>query len=149
MKLSALALCSATLILLTVRVAAAQSTITVTPSAGPVTVSTAVAGQQPAPVVAGGGTYTLRNKANAGSRITARLQAPLPSGTQLWITLGSAGGVVSTGAVLLTVVPQDVLTNVPSSGKRVSGTISYSFNATTAAGVVALRSAVVMLSYAP
>lgn len=143
------------LLLVGSRVAAAQatSTITVTPAtAGPLTINTAVAGQEPAGVAAGGGTYALSLKNNGGLyTITARLSAPLPPGTILSVTLASPGnGAQSLGSVSLTTSAQPVVTNLPTGKLNSSGSaISYSFTATSAAGVLALQSVTVFLELAP
>jgi hypothetical protein len=134
------------------RVAPAQS-ITVTPgTTGPLVISTAVAGQQPVPVNAAGGTYQLRMKKNRGiGSITARLAAPLPAGTALFIQLASPGGTAqSAGVVQLGTSAQAVVTNLPNRNTSYPArAITYTFRATTAAGVVALRSASVILELAP
>ena len=146
---------SGTILLLLVgsRMGAAQ-TISVSPaSTGPLIISSAVAGQEPTGVAgASGGTYTFSLKNNGGLRtITARLTAPLPPGTTLSIALGSSGGgAVSAGSVQLTTSAQPVVTNLPNSKvTNASSSITYSFSATSAAGVVALRSANVILALAP
>jgi hypothetical protein len=134
------------------RVSAAQS-LSVTPaSAGPLTISTAVAGQEPTGVSASGGTYTVGLKRNKGiGTITAQLSAPLPAGTTLSITLAApGGGATSVGAVQLTTSPQPVVINLPNTATTYSNVaISYSFTATTAAGVLALQTATVTLALAP
>jgi hypothetical protein len=133
--------------------AQATSTITVAPAAvGPLTISTAVAGQQPAGVAAGGGTYALSLKNNGGLyTITARLSAPLPAGTTLSVNLASpANGGQSAGAVPLTTSAQPVVVNLPTSKSSSSGNaISYSFSATSAAGVLAMQTISVILELAP
>lgn len=122
-------------------------------STGPLTISSAVAGQQPNAVAGvSGGTYTFSLKNKGGLRtITARLSAPLPPGTTLSIALGSTGGgAVSAGAVQLTTSAVPVVTNLPNTRvTNASSTITYSFSASTAAGVVALRTANVTLALAP
>ena len=120
------------------RVSAAQ-TLTVAPlTASPLTVTSAVAGQQPTAVSGSGGTYSVvtLNK-TAYTTITARLSAPLPANTTLSVTLASPGsGAVSMGAVQLTTSAQPVVTALPSR-LSVSGlSITYTFSATSAAGVL-------------
>lgn len=141
-----------TLLLFLGRVAAAQ-TIAVNPgSAGPLVVMTAVAGQQPAAVQLDGGTYTLQMRKNQGiTRITARVSSALPAGTTLWITLVSPGGAAqSSGAVQLGTSAQSVITNIPNSNTTYAAkAITYTLDATTTAGVVALRSINVILDLAP
>ena len=144
---------SALLLLAGSRVSAAQSasSISVAPSStGPLTISTAVAGQEPTGVTAGGGSYTVFLKKNSGlSSITARLTTPLPAGTTLTITLASPGGAVSAGPVDLTTSAKTVVSNIPINLSFPNVPINYSFTATSAAGVLALQSATVMLELAP
>lgn len=136
-------------------VTAAQptSTIRVNPGvAGPITINTAVAGQEPTPVAVSGGTYDLSLKNNGNlNTITARLSASLPSGTTLSINLSSPGsGAQSNGSVQLTTSPQPVVINLPNTKLTANGNaISYSFTATSAAGVLAMQSVNVVLELAP
>lgn len=149
MKLRRFALVGTALLLSWSRVATAQS-ISVSPaSVGTLRITAAVAGQEPTAVVLSGGHYTLRMKKNQGIRtITARLNAPLPAGTTLTITLASPGGAAqSAGPVTLSTSARDVVTNIPNSNKNYSAaTISYRIEATTDAGVIASRSVSVMLT---
>ena len=140
------------LLLATGRVGAAQS-LTVTPAnAGSLTVTTAVAGQEPNGVALAGATYTVGVKKNKGiGSITARLLAPLPAGTTLTINLTSpGGGASSVGPVALTTSAQPVITNLPNqSTTYFNNPITYSFTATSAAGVLALQTVTVILELAP
>lgn len=132
--------------------AQASSSITVNPaSAGPLTINTAVAGQEPTGVAASGGTYTVFIKKNQSlSSITARLSVPLPAGTTLTITLANpGGGAVSSGPVDLTTSAQTVVSSIPTNVTFNNVAINYSFTATSAAGVVAIRTATVTLALAP
>jgi hypothetical protein len=138
------------------RVSAAQPnpTISVNPGvvAAPLTISTAVAGQEPSGVAASGGTYSVTLKKNRGiGSITAKLNAPLPAGTTLTITLAApGGGATSVGPVQLTTSPQPVVLHLPNKNSTFSNVaITYSFSATSAAGVLALRTATVTLALAP
>jgi hypothetical protein len=152
----ALVLLGTTLLLLVgSRVSAAQanSTISVSPAvAGPLTITTAVAGQEPTGVVVGGGTYSLSLKNKGGlSTITARLSAPLPAGTTLSIDLANPGsGAQALGPLQLTTSAQPIVVNLPAHKFSSSGdAITYSFTATTGAGVLALQSVTVFLELAP
>lgn len=143
---------AAVLALLGARTVRGQS-LTVTPgSAGPITVTTAFAGQDPAPVSTSGGTYRLVQRRNRGvGRITARLAAPLPSGTMLTIQLASPGGTAqSAGPVQLNTTAQAVVTNIPNRNVTFgSQPITYTLAATSAAGVVPLQSVNVIFELAP
>lgn len=146
-----LALGTALLLVIGSRVAGAQS-LSVTPaSVGTLTVSTALAGQEPAGVAMSGGTYTVGLKKNKGiSTITAQLTAPLPAGTTLSITLAAPAGATSAGPVQLSTSPQPVVINLPNASTSYFNlAIDYTFTATSAAGVVTTQSASVTLSLAP
>lgn len=153
MSTRALLLLGTTLLLLAgSRVGAAQTLTVNPPTAGPLTISTAVAGQEPTGVGASGGTYSVGLKRNKGiGTITARLVAPLPAGTTLSITLASpGGGAQSVGSVPLTTSAQPAVINLPNtSTSYLNNAITYSFTATSAAGVLALQSATVVLEFAP
>ena len=133
--------------------AGAAQTLTVNPgSAGPLTITTAVAGQEPTGVAAGGGTYTVGLRRNKGiGRITARLGATLPAGTSLTINLAAPGGAAqSVGAVQLTTTAQPVVISLPNQNVTYSNVaITYSFSASSSAGVLALQTATVILQLAP
>lgn len=133
--------------------ASAAQSLSVTPAnAGSLIVTSAVAGQEPMGVALDGGTYTVGVKKNRGlGSITARLLAPLPAGTTLSINLTSpGGGASSAGMVQLTTSAQPVITNLPNlSTTFFNNPISYSFTATSAAGVLVLQTVTVILELAP
>ena len=153
MSARSLLLLGTTLLLLSgSRVGGAQTLTVNPPTAGPLTISTAVAGQEPTGVAAGGGTYTVGLKKNKGvGTITARLSAPLPAGTTLSITLAApGGGAQSVGAVQLSTSAQPVVINLPNqSTTYFNNAITYSFGANSSAGVLALQTATVILELAP
>ena len=132
------ALVGTALLLVGSRVSAAQTLSVVPLTASTLTVTSAVAGQQPTAVSGSGGTYAVvtLNK-TAYTTITARLSAPLPANTTLSVTLASPGsGAVSMGAVQLTTSAQPVVTGLPSRLNASGNSITYTFSATSAAGVL-------------
>lgn len=131
---------AAALLLSGSRAAAAQLSIVVNGAPGPLSIVTAVAGSQPAPVTDGSTTYTATIKLSRGAsaRITGQLDANMPAGTTLTVSLSAVGGGTSAGAVALDVTPRNLVSNIGNTGnKTATGTITYKFTATTGAGVVA------------
>lgn len=132
-------------LVLCARAAFAQTLVAVgTP--GIMRVSSAVAGSEPVPVTLPGGTYTVvTGNPNRTYAITAQLNSNMPPGTTLAITLAAPPGATSLGAVAMDVTARNVVTGI---GRNVNSTqnITYTFTATTAAGVVPLSSRAVTLT---
>jgi hypothetical protein len=134
-------------ILLTIgRVATAQ-TLSVSGNPGLLRVSTAVAGSQPAPVSNNTTTYTITTPANPNRpwKITARLSTPMPAGITVTATFAAPAGGTSLGAVVLTNVDQDVVTNIPRNTSSTNA-ITYTLSPNTSGGVIALSSRTVTLT---
>ncbi len=122
-------------------------------------VSTAVAGQQPDPVIDNSTTYAITTNDNrpdgtggaTTQKITAVLSAPLPPNTALLINLVAPIDVgltaISAGNVPLAVVAADVVTLIDRSADPAKG-ITYTFSASVAAGVVGAVNATVTLTIA-
>lgn len=109
-------------------------------------ITTAVAGSQPTAVVNTATTYFVRAKRPSGTqRIVGRINTPMPANTSLTILLGTPAGAVNSGALALTTVDQTLVTNI----EKLNGdtfTITYTFTATVAAGVVPSQSRTVTLT---
>lgn len=125
------------------RPAAAQA-FSVSGSPPTLRVNGAIAGSAPTPVTTGATTYSLTNLV-PGSKIRARLSAPLPAGVTLRVSLQAPSGGTTVGWVTLTTTDQLVIDNVPV-GVFANLQITYELSATAAAGVVALNSRVVSLT---
>lgn len=110
--------------------------MTVSGNPGTMVVGTAVAGSAPEPAAEGSTTYGLADVA-ATSRITARVDAPLPTGVVLKVRLAAPAGAVSSGEVALSTVEQDVVRHI-GVGSYSGLAITYELSATSAAGVVPL-----------
>jgi hypothetical protein len=100
--------------------------------------STTAAGLDPTSIIGrAGGTYTITTPtANRTYAITAQLNAAMPTGATLSVTLNPPpGGAISLGAVALDMTARNVITGIP---KNVNSTqnITYDFAATAAAGVI-------------
>ncbi len=106
------------------------------------TVNTATAGSAPTQVSSSGHTWAVTTN-QTGAKITASIASNMPAGLTLQATLGvGATGASSAGAKTLSTVAQDMvtgLTKVNATGL----TLSYTLDATAAAGVVTSSSRVV------
>jgi hypothetical protein len=134
---------------MTLVAASAVSAQTLSAAGGPslMRVSSAVAGSEPPPITAvAGGTYTITTpNPNRTYAITAQINANMPTGATLSITLQAPTGAVSLGPVALDVTARNVVTGI---GRNVNATrnITYDFAATAAAGVLPLSSRTVTLT---
>jgi len=126
--------------------ASAQRRIVLSGDPPPLVVVGAVAGSQPAPVTDATTTYAVSNpNRRQMMQILARLDAPLPPGVTLEITLEAPPGATSLGPVALTVANQPVVVGVPQgswSGLR----ITYRLTAAVSAGVLGLQTRQVILT---
>jgi hypothetical protein len=134
---STLASLAALALMFGVRAVSAQ-TLSVAGTPNLLRISGAVAGSQPNGVSSTVGitTYTITTPtANRTYAITAQLNANMPAGVTLSVTLNAPPGAVSAGAVPLDVTAKNTVTNI---GKNLNSTqnIVYSLSATAAAGVV-------------
>ena len=110
------------------------------------TVTTATAGLQPAALSNSATTYFVKAKNPAGpQKITAQLDSPMPTGTTLTISLVAPSGATSLGAVSLDATARDVVVNIDKENGS-SYSITYTFTATVAAGVVPSQSRTVTLT---
>jgi len=130
------------MVLLTVAVCCftrdARAQITVSGSPAQLTVATATAGFAPDPVSNSATTYSVSNgTGNTSFTITAQLNADMPAGVTLTVTLQSGGGGSSSGAVTLSSTAQNVATGI--SHKVTTSTITYQLSATPDAGVVPVQ----------
>src|SRR5687768_17329349 len=126
--------------------AAFAQTLTTAGAPGLMRVSSAVAGLEPLPITVGGGTYTVVTpNPNRTHAITAQINANMPAGSTMAITLAAPPGATSLGAVALDVTARNTVTGI---GRNVNSTqnITYTFTATAAAGVVPLSSRTVTLT---
>jgi hypothetical protein len=97
-------------------------------------INSAVAGQQPQPVINTSSTYSISTN-GTNKRITAGINTQMPANTTLEIQLTAPGSGTSTGYKTLSTVAADVVTGI-SHVASASKTITYRFSATTAAGVL-------------
>jgi len=98
------------------------------------TINSAVAGQQPQPVVDTTSRYSISTN-GTNKRISASIDKQLPANTTLEIRLAAPASGTSTGYMTLSTTPVDVVTGINNAASA-NRTITYRFSATTAAGVV-------------
>ena len=127
--------------------AAFAQTLTTAGTPGLMRVSSAVAGSEPLPITMAGGTYSITTPSpNRTHAITAQLNANMPAGTTLAITLAQpTPQSTSLGAVSLDVTARNVVTGIRRNANATAA-ITYTFTPTTAAGVIPLSSRTVTLT---
>lgn len=126
--------------------AVAAQTLSVSGSPGLLRVSTAIAGSQPTAVSNGTTTYTITTPNPTRTyRMTAQLNAPMPSGVTLSAAFAAPTGATSLGAVSLDATARDVVIGIP---RRTDATrsITYQLSAVVTAGVVPLSSRTVTIT---
>ena len=119
------------------KAAQAQFTLlSVSGSPAPFTITTAVAGSQPAALTNSVTTYFIKAKHPGGAqRIAAQLDAPMPLGTTLTVQMVASPGATSLGAVSLDATVRDIVINIDKENGSTYG-ITYVFTATVTAGVI-------------
>lgn len=111
-------------------------TLSVSASPAALRITAAAAGSPPNAAVNSATTYTVKaKKANQPRKITAQLDAAMPSGTTLTINLAPVTGATSAGPVNLSTTAQDLVGNIANTS-NLTGAITYTFNASSAAGVI-------------
>lgn len=107
-------------------------------------VNTAVAGSEPSAAIDSTTTYAITTN-QLNKKITGVLDSAMPANTKLEINLAAPTGATSLGNVALSDVATDLVTGISrlaESGK----TITYTFSATIAAGVIASSTRTVTLT---
>jgi hypothetical protein len=99
-------------------------------------VSSAVAGSEPIAVSNGTTTYTVVTLTpNRLYKVTAQIDAAMPTGLTLTATFNAPPGATSLGAIALDLTARDVVTAIPKNTNSTQG-ITYQLSATVLAGVV-------------
>jgi hypothetical protein len=149
-KPSVLRLLTTVLLLSGSRAVGAQTLTLSGTSAGTLTISAVIPGQDPTGVSSSTTTYDISTpQPNRTYRITARLNQAMPAGTTLSLTMSAPTGASSVGPVVLTTTDQDIVVNIPRKLDETGLSITYSFAATPAAGVVPLTSRSIILTIGP
>lgn len=108
-----------------------QVSVSGTPS---LTINAAVAGSAPTTVTATGSTYSVTTN-QTGAKITAAIDATMPTGVTLSTTLTAPAGGTSAGIKSLSATATDVVTGITKLNQA-GLAITYQLDATAAAGVV-------------
>jgi hypothetical protein len=122
------------------RHAAAQTALTVAAPPAAMTISTAIAGNEP--TTAGvASTYLVQVKPVAGvKKITAALDAAMPANTTLTITMAAPAGATSLGPVVMSTTTTDMVVNLAGINPGSTQGITYAFSARVAAGALTSQS---------
>lgn len=108
--------------------------IAITGSAPTLTINTATAGGTPTDATSSGITYALTTN-GTNKKITGDIDSSMPANTTLSVNLGAPTGASSSGSVSLSTTSADLVTGITSLSES-SKTLTYTFSATMAAGVV-------------
>ena len=126
------------------RAAAQYSSVRVSGSPGKLEVQGSVAGATPTPDSDNSSTYTVANIFGS-KKVTAQLNAAMPSGVTLSATFAAPSGATSIPNVFLDATARDVVTGIGFT-LGTTKTITYTLSATPAAGVVPAQSRTVTLT---
>lgn len=111
------------------------------------TITTAVAGSDPTPVSDASSVWAVTtNQTNA--KVSASINSVMPAGVTLSVALASPVGATNAGTVALTAVSQDLVTNITKQ-KASAQSVTYTLDATVAAGVIASSSRTVTYTLTP
>ncbi|HEY5060338.1 MAG TPA: hypothetical protein VII52_02330 [Gemmatimonadaceae bacterium] len=109
-------------------------------------ITTAIAGAAPTAATNAVTTYTTKTLLGA-KKITAQLNSNMPAGMTLQVQFAAVPGSTSAGVVTLSTIAQAVVNNITNITNKTAG-ITYTVNATPAAGVVASTTRRVTLTLA-
>jgi hypothetical protein len=109
------------------------SRIAISAPVGPIVVSTASAGSAPTSASMGGTTYAISTN-EVNQKISAALDAPMPNGVSLAVSLAAPAGAASIGATTLSTASADVVTGI-STVSAASLPIVYTLSASASAPV--------------
>jgi hypothetical protein len=101
--------------------------------AGPLVVSTAIAGSAPTSASMGGTSYAITTN-ESNQKISAALDAPMPSGVSLAVALAPPAGAASIGSIPLGTTSSDLVTGI-SAVNAVALPIVYTLSATATAPI--------------
>lgn len=136
----------ALLVLAAAPASAQAQKISVSGSPATLTITTAVTGEAPTSVSSSNTTYSLTGNPTRINKVIGQLNAAMPAGLTLSVTLTPPTGATSPGPVALSTVARDLLTNIPPSAKGDVLAITYTLQAAAAAGIVPLSSRTVTLT---
>ena len=105
------------------------------------TISTAVAGNDPSSATDASATWAVTTN-QTGAKITASIASAMPAGLTLSVNLAAPAGATSAGSKALGIAAVDLVTGLTKQAASGLG-VTYTLDATAAAGVVASSSRVV------
>ena len=114
-------------------------TVTVGAAPGLLRVTSAVAGFEPDPVTATSSITVKAQKANKPQKITVQLNTAMPAGLTLTLDMTVPTGATDQGTVTLDATARALMGNITNLTAETE-TLTYTFIATAAAGVVAAQS---------
>ncbi len=115
----------------------ATDSITISGTPGHLNINSANAGQAPYTVSDSSTVYSL--VVDGTRKITGHLDNNLPSHTTLMVNLAAPSGASSLGAISLSTLANDLVTDIPT-GSYSNLSINYQFSATPLAGVLPITS---------
>jgi hypothetical protein len=126
--------------------AARAQSLSVSGSPGSLAITTAIAGQPPTSDNDATTTYTVKaQKKNQPLKVTGRLNAAMPPGVTLTVSMVAPSGATSNGTVTLDATTRDLVGDITNTNALTQG-ITYILSATAAAGVVTPQSRTVTLT---
>lgn len=123
------------------------SEISVSGDPGPLTTTTATAGNDPTNATDSSTFYAVTTNGSS-EKVTASIDSPMPSGTMLCIMATAPTGATSVGSVDLSTSNQNIVTGITQVAQS-NLQIAYTFEATAAAGVFSSTSRIVTFTLAP
>lgn len=111
-------------------------TLSISANPSAFTINTAVAGQQPDPLINISTTYNFTTSALLKKRITGKVNSALPAGVTLQLQLTAPSGASSAGAVTLTTTAQNLVTGIPPNATGTGLTMTYTLTGTVNASKV-------------
>ena len=125
----------------------AANTLSISGSPGPLTINTAVAGQDPLPVSDSSTFYNIQND-NNGAKIMGSISSNMPPNTAMTINITAPSGATRPGPIALSTIPQILPAGIPQCVYN-QLSITYTLSATAAAGVIGTRQCVLTLTLSP
>ena len=135
------------LVLATVAGSARAQLLTVSGNPGSLNIVAASPGTQPNSVADASTSYTVTTVLR--SKIAVAIDAAMPSGLTLIVTLAAPAGATSSGPITLSTAAQDAVRGIPLGTVLSTHSITYDFTATVSAGIVPATTRTVTLTILP
>lgn len=121
--------------------------ISISGDPAPLTTTTATAGNDPIDVTDTSTSYAVTTNGSS-EKVTVSIDSPMPTGTMLCIMATAPVGATSVGSVDLSTSNQNLVTGITQVAQA-NLQVSYTFEATAAAGVLSSTSRIVTFTLAP